>query len=192
MGTLCNRLVWYGMFYFLCVHRNQSLQVKKGMDIPDIKLVVQWKATCTLSMLWQRFGRAGRDKKTQATAIFLVEKDHFDDERKKREETKRKRQVGKTSPRKKTTADTGASLGGPEAADPEITDDESDSCLDVQAMMKVDVSKKRPNGPGLGKRKRELEPAVDCFINAKNRKLSCRRQPLDIHFENIHRDTSKS
>jgi superfamily II DNA/RNA helicase len=177
-------------FYFcMCTHI-RTYKSKKGMDIPDIKLVVQWKATCTLSMLWQRFGRAGRDKKTQATAIFLVEKEHFDDERKKREERKRKRQVGKTSPRKKTTADPGTSSKGPEA-DPELSDDESDSCLDVlQAMMKVDASKKRPDGPCLGKRKHELEPAVDCFINAKFRKLSCRRQPLNVHFENVH--TGKS
>ena len=81
------------MIYNLRTH--QSLQVKQGMDIPDIKLVVQWRATCTLSMQWQRFGCAGRDKKTQATAIFLVEKEHFDDEKKREKRTKGKDVVRK-------------------------------------------------------------------------------------------------
>ncbi|KIL65828.1 hypothetical protein M378DRAFT_47762, partial [Amanita muscaria Koide BX008] len=45
-----------------------------GMDLPDIKIVVQWKATCTLCALWQRFGRGARGNGSRATAILLVEK----------------------------------------------------------------------------------------------------------------------
>ncbi|KAG2743438.1 P-loop containing nucleoside triphosphate hydrolase protein, partial [Suillus brevipes Sb2] len=50
-----------------------------GMDVPDILLVIQWRATCNLSTLWQRWGRAARDKQLQGTAILFAEKEHFDD-----------------------------------------------------------------------------------------------------------------
>jgi hypothetical protein len=45
-------------------------------------------------MLWQRFGCAGRNPALEATAVFLVEKEHFDEICKKKEETK-KRKAGK-------------------------------------------------------------------------------------------------
>lgn len=51
------------------------------MDVPDILLVIQWRATCKLAALWQRFGRAARDKQLTGTAILFAEKEHFDDER---------------------------------------------------------------------------------------------------------------
>ncbi|KAG2061414.1 P-loop containing nucleoside triphosphate hydrolase protein [Suillus hirtellus] len=48
-----------------------------GMDVPDIQLVLQWRATCKLSVLWQRFGRAVRDRNLQGTAILFAKKDFF-------------------------------------------------------------------------------------------------------------------
>ncbi|KAG2030606.1 hypothetical protein BDR03DRAFT_821755, partial [Suillus americanus] len=50
----------------------------QGMDVPDVLLVIQWKATCKLSTLWQRWGRAVRDRELQGTAILFAEKDYFD------------------------------------------------------------------------------------------------------------------
>ena len=47
------------------------------MDLPDIEIIVQFKATCTLCTLWQRFGCAARGSGYQATAILLVEKKHL-------------------------------------------------------------------------------------------------------------------
>ena len=44
------------------------------MDLPDIKIVVQWKATCTFSTLWQRFGCGARGEGYRATGILLVGK----------------------------------------------------------------------------------------------------------------------
>ena len=63
------------------------------MDLPDIELVVQWKATCELSMLWQRFGRAARGAGQGAMGILLVEKKDTDEERIKKagQAAKRKR-----------------------------------------------------------------------------------------------------
>jgi hypothetical protein len=54
------------------------------MDLPDIQVVVQWRASCNLMTLWQRLGRGTRDRTYTAVAIFLVEKEHFDEEREKK------------------------------------------------------------------------------------------------------------
>jgi ERCC4-related helicase len=51
------------------------------MDIPDIALVIQWKATCSIVTMWQRFGRDGQDQTLEATAVLLAEKEHFDNYR---------------------------------------------------------------------------------------------------------------
>ena len=59
------------------------------MDLPDIQVVVQWHASCNLMTLWQRFGRGARDRTCTAKAIFLVEKEHFDEECEKKNERQR-------------------------------------------------------------------------------------------------------
>lgn len=68
------------------------------MDVPDILLVIQWRATCKLAALWQRFGRAARDKQLTGTAILFAEKEHFDDER----VAKAARRAKRTVTRKRT------------------------------------------------------------------------------------------
>lgn len=45
----------------------------QGMDVNDIKIVVQYKATTDFCTLWQRFGRAARASGATADAILLVE-----------------------------------------------------------------------------------------------------------------------
>ncbi|CDO74559.1 hypothetical protein BN946_scf184632.g16 [Trametes cinnabarina] len=52
-----------------------------GVDIPDVDIVVQWKTTCDLDSLWQRFGRAARGPGTNAVAVLLAEPKFFDEER---------------------------------------------------------------------------------------------------------------
>lgn len=73
------------------------------MDISNIELIVQWRATCKLSTLWQRFGRAAQNKEFSGTAILFAEKDCFDDERAakeaRREQRKRKATTSVTSSR---------------------------------------------------------------------------------------------
>ncbi|KIL54411.1 hypothetical protein M378DRAFT_41142, partial [Amanita muscaria Koide BX008] len=49
-----------------------------GMDLPNIKLIVQWRAPASISTLWQRFGRCVRDLSLSGTAVLLAEKDYFD------------------------------------------------------------------------------------------------------------------
>lgn len=50
-----------------------------GVDIPDIDVVIQWDISenLTLVMLWQRFGRAGRDPGLNALAIVFVFEKHI-------------------------------------------------------------------------------------------------------------------
>lgn len=43
----------------------------QGIDLPNIKIVIQFKATCDLCALWQRFGWAARGAGEEATAILL-------------------------------------------------------------------------------------------------------------------------
>ncbi|KAH6893859.1 P-loop containing nucleoside triphosphate hydrolase protein [Coprinopsis sp. MPI-PUGE-AT-0042] len=59
----------------------KAMQSGKGMDIPDIKIAVQWKATCDLCTLWQRFGRVARGEGVIGIAILLVEKKDTEEER---------------------------------------------------------------------------------------------------------------
>lgn len=67
------------------------------MDLPDVKLVVQWCAPTSISTLWQRFGRCVRDPSLQGTAILLGEKEYFD--HMKNAKNKRKRGITiKTEP----------------------------------------------------------------------------------------------
>lgn len=60
-------------------------------------MVIQWRASCNLSALWQRFGRAARDRRLTGTALLFAEKEYFNDEkaakaaRKARREETRKR-----------------------------------------------------------------------------------------------------
>lgn len=51
--------------------------------MPDIELVIQWRLKCDMCTLWQRLGRAARDRLLQGTAIVFVDKTHFDSEREK-------------------------------------------------------------------------------------------------------------
>ncbi|EPQ50051.1 P-loop containing nucleoside triphosphate hydrolase protein [Gloeophyllum trabeum ATCC 11539] len=66
-----------------------------GMDLPDIDTIVQWKATCTMCALWQRFGRGARDFRRTAFALFLVEPKHFDGEKEKAAKAKARREANK-------------------------------------------------------------------------------------------------
>ncbi|KAH8984091.1 hypothetical protein EDB86DRAFT_2810977, partial [Lactarius hatsudake] len=49
-----------------------------GLDLRDVELVVQWRHTKSLCMLWQRLGCAARDPSTEATGIYIVEPKFMD------------------------------------------------------------------------------------------------------------------
>ncbi|KAH8978760.1 hypothetical protein EDB86DRAFT_2815529, partial [Lactarius hatsudake] len=49
-----------------------------GLDLRDVELVVQWRHTKSLCMLWQHLGCAARDPSTEATGIYIVEPKFMD------------------------------------------------------------------------------------------------------------------
>lgn len=85
----------------------------QGVDISDIEIVVQWRATCNLDTLWQRFGRAARGVGRSGIAIFLVEAKYFDEVKRKAtenaqrsmEKSKNQEAAKQTAKRKKGTHD---------------------------------------------------------------------------------------
>ena len=92
----------------------------KGMDLPNITLIIQWKATCDLCTLWQRFGRTVRDLKLEGNALFLVELKYFDKTKETRanaaQERKRKaaeQAAGNMRPAKRARTEKGAQTTNP-------------------------------------------------------------------------------
>ncbi|KAF7966472.1 hypothetical protein HWV62_38172 [Athelia sp. TMB] len=49
-----------------------------GMDLPDVDIVAQWRATCDMCDLWQRFGRVARATGREGTGILFYQKAHLD------------------------------------------------------------------------------------------------------------------
>jgi Lhr-like helicase len=48
------------------------------MDISNIELVVQWRASTSICSLWQRFGRGACQLDLKAVSVLLVEPKWFD------------------------------------------------------------------------------------------------------------------
>jgi superfamily II DNA/RNA helicase len=103
------------------------------MDLPDIEVVVQWKATCKLSMLWQRFGRAARGTGQEATAILLVEKKDTNEERiKKADRAAKRRQKKDTKTGVKRKAET-RNLKQPRHKRPALADRSTNAQVKLEA-----------------------------------------------------------
>jgi superfamily II DNA/RNA helicase len=74
MGSLLHRCFRHGKSCALELHGAENLPKDiQGMDISNIKIVVQWKAPSDLSTLWQRFGRAARGVGEEGVAILIVQ-----------------------------------------------------------------------------------------------------------------------
>lgn len=86
---------WYVVATLACLQIANTIMHAQGMDLPDIQLVIQWKATCDLCTLWQRFGCGGRGSDQLATAILLVEKKDPNEERLQKAERAAKRKAKK-------------------------------------------------------------------------------------------------
>lgn len=162
------------------------------MDLPDIRVVVQWRASCNLMTLWQRFGRGARDRTYTATAIFLVEKEHFAEEREKKLKRQRVRKAKKkntplqsiTNKRVRTESSISQRVAAPINSSSESETDElavtqepntTISELHQRYSTIVTAPRKKKSDP--------LEPAMDDFINARSRKLGCRKTPIQAYLE---------
>ncbi|KIM71289.1 hypothetical protein PILCRDRAFT_82953 [Piloderma croceum F 1598] len=92
---LCDKIVWFNADMLAEFREVESMKLKAGdvwglcctdlfgmgVDLPDIELIIQWKATCDLCTLWQRFGRCARKLSLMGRALFLVESKFFDAKR---------------------------------------------------------------------------------------------------------------
>ncbi|KAF8345005.1 P-loop containing nucleoside triphosphate hydrolase protein [Amanita rubescens] len=137
-----------------------------GMDIPDIQIVCQWRATLpSVSTIWQRFGRCVRDPTLQGLVYLFVEKEYFDAERKRAE-------TAKDSRKRKRAATVAGRHSDPSG-------DEEEGTTQMKS------SRKPKNG-----KKNVIDPAVDDVINADERGIGCRRQPLIAVFQDSMSATS--
>ena len=194
------------------------------MDLPDIKLVIQWKATCDFCTLWQRFGRAGRGRGQEAVALLLVEPKDTDEVRKKKaertEKAKRKKQdLADIGTKRKEPAD--GHRDNHSSKRPALLDrgqnsrteddinaapdrDESDAGDEEMGMAMIpgicstgqvadnEVRRLRYSkitrsiAPSSKQERRGVEvgSAMDDYINAKDRGISCRRVVPMLYFGN--------
>ena len=171
------------------------------MDLSDIKLVVQYKADCDMSTLWQRFGRAARGPGQSAMAVLFVEKKDLDEERalKAQRETRRQEKVkegigikrkgtyqANMQPKRRALAD-GASTVNRE--------DNREDNEPVQGEVEVLKEERRQHyarrdrpapifrGKGKGRSGVEIRSAMDDFINA-HRHFKCWRVVPMLFFQN--------
>ena len=180
---------------------------RQGMDLPDVSTVVQWKATCDMCTLWQRFGRGGRGIGETATAILLVEKKDTEEEQKlKAERAAKKREKARDGnhgigTKRKANDD---QIDNRKAKRPALQDrtpngnlpnSESEKSLPAPISLK-DLKEERralykegavvekvgsKNGKGKG---RELEVAMSDYVNAHCLCLDCRRIVPILYFMN--------
>ena len=137
--------------------------------------MIQWKVTCDPCILWQRFGRAARDKRLQATALLFVETKDCDQAEEKK--TRKRKAVGnegdKPQPRAKKTKREKPPpmvLGTGENAE--------DQFWRARAITyHARISDKKPE-------KGETNPVLDDVINAQARGIGCRRKPFYVYFDN--------
>lgn len=173
------------------------------MDLPDIAIVIQWRATPSISALWQRFGRCVRDPTLDGTAIIFAEKEYFDilaNEKKKRKRnlssikiepgtssTAKQARLGPSMSRSAASRDHDASDDDGEEEGEEEEDDsrEDEDDEDEKEDEKVKGKKKKSSMYSRKKSKKEkIEPAIFTLLNADTRGVSCRRQPFSDQFEN--------
>ena len=163
------------------------------MDLPDIEVVVQWKATCDLCTLWQRFGRGGRGSDQLATAILLVEKKDTNDERLQKAERAAKRREKKRGTKRQAKDQLNTQRKRPALANrninlardinPDLQDHDSDSDPDIDEERRAQYQKEgRPKTMTFNRVERGVEvgSAMDDFINTN----SCRRKILILFFGN--------
>ncbi|KAH9020365.1 hypothetical protein EDB83DRAFT_2527937 [Lactarius deliciosus] len=154
-----------------------------GLDLRDIELVVQWKHTKSLCMLWQRLGRVARDTSKEATGIYIVEPQYMDHRRVQAEEKaasqaeKERRRLqdapdtaNVTSPRRVRAA---VEKGGPKTQKrPRHQYDQSSA---IRATGKLIVQEQRHQD--------HEAAAIDAYINARSRGI-CRRGISNEFFSN--------
>ena len=178
------------------------------MDIPNIKIVIQWRATPSLSALWQWFGRCARDPTLEGTAIIFTEKEYFnvlpiETKKRKHNISSIKIEPGTSSSAKQAKLGHSMNLSAPNR-EHEASDDEGDTEGDDEEREddgddedeKDDKDGDEDDGKAKGKRtkrakhlrkkskKEKIEPAVFTLLNAHTWGANCCCQPFSDLFEN--------
>ncbi|TFK73673.1 P-loop containing nucleoside triphosphate hydrolase protein [Pluteus cervinus] len=171
-----------------------------GMDIRDIKLVVQWRRIGSLSVLWQRIGCGARDQVLDATAVYLVEREYTDEERQRKEEEREKKEAkaqAENKKKRKRDEKEEESTSLPQKKRPRTSQvtpslDESPSApiapkllVDLCSLSDSDLEARYKAAEKVVLTgKRDASCIMDDFVNAKIRGLGCRRRLINLHFEN--------
>lgn len=210
MGALLYRCIRNGTHTFH-ISLSTDLTFLQGMDLSHIEIVVQWKATTDMCMLWQRFGRGARGVGITGVAILLVEKKDTQDERRSKAE-KAARKKAKEGIGTKRKAQEELHRGDKAAKRPILGDrglpnSENLAVLPMQTPADIhDIAPSRSieelkeerralyvkravletSGPKKfkGKSAREIEVVMDDFINAKQVGFNCRRVVPMLYFGN--------
>jgi len=148
-----------GMVSLLALRLLYILTCLQGIDIPDIRIVVQYGASKELSTYWQRAGRAGRDYSIDAVAILLVEPRYFDDEKEKMAQKAAEKTAGKRT------------------ADGQLQPASSKRSRTGATSRSAGTAKVPSDS-------RKLDKAMDDYINAERRPGKCRRKGCNDHFGN--------
>ncbi|KAG2336031.1 hypothetical protein BDR05DRAFT_953645 [Suillus weaverae] len=98
----------FGMYLY--IYQYKTL---KGIDLPDISLVIQWHMSCDLCTLWQWFGRGARDPSMEAMAFLLIESKYFDRSRQKKADNRDKQEQAKKNTQSKHKAPMSSGLEPP-------------------------------------------------------------------------------
>ena len=171
------------------------------MDLPDIEIVVQWKATCDLCTLWQRFGRVARGQGKEGVAILLVEKKDTNEERAAKVERAAKRKTKikegiKTGRKRKAVQQGGRTV----LADRSVNQELAEPVVPIDPAKAAEIAflderrahyahrEKSTQGrfePPRGKVRPDLEigSAMDDFINPPDG-VKCRRVVPTLFFQN--------
>ncbi|KIK34578.1 hypothetical protein CY34DRAFT_26821 [Suillus luteus UH-Slu-Lm8-n1] len=132
---------------------------RMGMNIPDITMVIQWRATCKLSTLWQRWGHAARDWQLQGTAVLFAEEEYFNDVQQERHERQdmRKRKADNKSKQDENEGIDGNEHGGSSSRGGNAGNGDSELHDIFNSTMEEKTRVRKKN--------RELDPTMDCLIN---------------------------
>jgi ATP-dependent DNA helicase RecQ len=159
-------------------------------------MIIQWRVTCDMCTLWQRFGRAARLVSLCAVAILIAESKYFDAKPGKKEPKKRKadttlksekptkknRQSQPSSPKISAAPPTTSAETATTTAASTVPETYTDEQL---RLLYIERRQEEPKGRVTGKEK-TLEAVMDHFINAKTRTyLLCFRKPPQIYFGNL-------
>lgn len=201
MGNVCYYSIWNGKLKIFILVAYFTHQPIKGMDLPYVRLAVQWRATCDMCDLWQRFGRVARTTGTEGTGILFHEKSHLDEsrERKMTNAQNKKRKADKDAPQPAAKRLAGM-LDPPtmthnqqipqdahesETVDPTVADRENKRPASYAKRAQNKAPAKKAKG-SVGDDRQELEICgpLDDFINASTRsEVKCQRAPVKLYFD---------